>query len=106
MSALIHVYPGDRAVEWFLVVLLGVALLSSAGWLSVRRLTGTPATRHLVLFSALSCCLTLPALAWVLSASGLTLFSIPILPAHHDDDEIWTRPEQAGAGLDVGKAVD
>ncbi len=81
MSALIHWYPGDRALDLFLVVALGVSILSNAGWVVARRLVGKPATRHLVLFSALLSCLAFPALAWFFAASGVTLFTIRVLPA-------------------------
>ena len=81
MSALQYIYPGDRAVEFLVIVALGVALLSSAGWLISRRLTGKPALRHLVLLSALICCLVMPVLAGVSSALKVTLITIAVLPA-------------------------
>lgn len=79
MSSLIRCYPGDRGLDFLLVVTLGVALASSAAWLISRRLAGKAALRHLVLFSALICCLASPAVAWFCAAAGLTLVSIPIL---------------------------
>jgi beta-lactamase regulating signal transducer with metallopeptidase domain len=88
MSALIRWYPGDWALDCFLVMTLGVALFSTAGWLLSLRLTRMPATRHLVLFSALICCLALPALVWACAASGMTLISIPILPAEQAEAQV------------------
>ncbi len=79
MSALIHCYPGDRGLDLLLVVSLAAALASSAAWLLSRRLADKAALRHLVLYSALVCCLASPALAWFCSAAGLTLISIPVL---------------------------
>jgi beta-lactamase regulating signal transducer with metallopeptidase domain len=78
MSTLIRFYPGDRGVEFFLVVVLGVALASSAAWLISRRLVGNAALKHLVLMSSLVGILALPIMAWLFTATGLTLISIPI----------------------------
>jgi hypothetical protein len=39
-------YIGDRAMEFLLVVSLGVAILSSAAWLVSLRLARQPASRH------------------------------------------------------------
>ena len=80
MSSLTRWYPGDRTLGYFLIVTLAVALLSSAGWVGSRLLRSQPATRHLVLFCALACCLALPPLSLVCNALGLTLISIPFLP--------------------------
>jgi len=79
MSTLLRCYPGDRVLELLLAVHLGVALLSSVAWLLAWRLGARAALRHLVLYSALFCCLASPAVAWLCSALGLTLFSIPVL---------------------------
>src|SRR5262245_32223293 len=79
MSGLIHFYPGDRSVDLMLVVAVVVTVASSVAWLLSRRLTGNAALRHLVLFSALICCLASPAVVWFCAAAGLTLVSIPIL---------------------------
>ena len=79
MIPLIRFYPGNRGVEFLLVVALGVALASSAAWFLSRRLAGKAALRHLVLFSALVCCLALPVLTWLFAAAGLNVVSIPIL---------------------------
>jgi hypothetical protein len=78
MSPLIRCYPGDRGLDFLLAVTLVVALASSAAWLLSRRLAGKAALRHLVLFSALVCCLASPPAAWFCAATGLTLVSIPI----------------------------
>jgi beta-lactamase regulating signal transducer with metallopeptidase domain len=79
MSSLIRCYPGDRCFDLMLVVTLVAALASSAAWLFSRRLAGKAALRHLVLYSALVCCLASPAVTWFCSAAGLTLVSVPIL---------------------------
>ncbi|MEX2120426.1 MAG: M56 family metallopeptidase [Pirellulales bacterium] len=81
MSTLVRFYPGDRGLDFLLVVTLGVALASSAAWFISRRLAGKAALRHLVLFSALIGCLASPAVAWVCVTASLTLVSIPLLPA-------------------------
>jgi beta-lactamase regulating signal transducer with metallopeptidase domain len=80
MSAFIRWYPGDRPLNLLLVAALAAALASSAAWLISRRLAGNAALRHLVLFSALICCLASPAAVWFCAATGLTLASIPVLP--------------------------
>ena len=46
-------HPGDRALDFALIVALGVTLLSGAAWVVSSRLPRKPATRHLVLLSAL-----------------------------------------------------
>src|SRR5262249_51575728 len=79
MSPLIRCYPGDRSLDFLLVVTVGVALASSAAWILARRLAGKAALRHLVLFSALVWCLAYPLVAWFCAATGLTLVSFPIL---------------------------
>ena len=81
MSVLQALYPGDRVLELCLIVALGVMLLSTAAWVVARRLPKRPATRHLVLISALFGCLAMPFMAMAFNASGLTLISIPLLPA-------------------------
>ena len=81
MSSLFGYYPGDRVLDFLLVVILTVTLASSTAWLISRRLAGNAAIRHLVLLSALLCCLASPAVAWFCSATGLKLISLPILRA-------------------------
>ncbi len=105
MSTLIRFYPGVRSLDFFLVVTLGVALASSAAWLLSRRLTANAALRHLVLFTALICCLASPAVAWFCCATGLTLVSIPILREEQgktasavtqiETDPVWASPRQS-----------
>ncbi len=68
MSILHDWYLGDRVLEFVLIVTVGVALLSGAAWVVSWRLARQPASRHLVLISALFGCLAMPALAGVLSA--------------------------------------
>ncbi len=80
MSILHDWYPGDRALEFVLIVTAGVALISGVAWMVSCRLTWHPASRHLVLISALFGCLAMPVLAAALSASGCAIISIPILP--------------------------
>ncbi len=81
MTTLIDWYPGDRALDFVLIVVFGVALLSGGAWLVSWRLPRRPATRHLVLVSAMVCCLAMPGLASLFTVSGLTLIAIPLLPA-------------------------
>jgi beta-lactamase regulating signal transducer with metallopeptidase domain len=79
MSTIIRCYPGDRILDFLLVVSLVVLLVSSTAWLLSRPLRGKAALSHLVLYGALICSLASPALAWFCGAAGLTLFSIPLL---------------------------
>jgi beta-lactamase regulating signal transducer with metallopeptidase domain/thiol-disulfide isomerase/thioredoxin/uncharacterized GH25 family protein len=81
MSTLIDWYPGDRVLDFFLIVALGVTLLSTVAWVVAWRLPTRPAIRHLVLVSALICCLSMSILASVCTALGWTLIAIPLLPA-------------------------
>ena len=86
MTSILHDwYVGDRALEFALVVAVGVALLSSVAWLISRRLTRQPASRHLVLVWALLGCLVVPVLAAALHACGLSFVAIPVLPAEHEE---------------------
>jgi beta-lactamase regulating signal transducer with metallopeptidase domain/thiol-disulfide isomerase/thioredoxin len=80
MSILQAWYPGDRALEFGLIIALGVMLLSGAAWIAARRLPTRPAARHLVLISALFGCLAMPVVAAAFSTLGFALISIPILP--------------------------
>ena len=91
MSTLMNGYPGDRLLDFFLIVALGVALLSGAAWIVSWRLPRQPAIRHLVLVSALFCCLGMPLLASIFTASGWALIAIPLLPvetAGQDSDRL------------------
>ncbi len=81
MTTLYDLYPGDRALDFVLIVVLGVTLLSGAAWFFSSRLPRQPAARHLILVSALLCSLGMPVLALIFSASGMTLITIPLLPA-------------------------
>jgi beta-lactamase regulating signal transducer with metallopeptidase domain/thiol-disulfide isomerase/thioredoxin len=92
MSVLQDLYPGDRALEFFLIVALGVVFLSTAAWVVARRLPKKPATRHLVLVSALFGCLALPVMATAFSASRLTLISIPLLPSRSNETDSSVAP--------------
>lgn len=78
MSSLIRYYPGDWNLELLLAVTLVVSLASTVAWLISRRLHGKAALRHLILYSALICCLGAPAAAWFCWATDLTLVSIPV----------------------------
>jgi beta-lactamase regulating signal transducer with metallopeptidase domain/thiol-disulfide isomerase/thioredoxin/protocatechuate 3,4-dioxygenase beta subunit len=77
--------PGDRALDFFLIVSTGVAFLSGAAWLAAWGLSRRPATRHLILVSALFCCLGMPALAMIFTAAGWALVAIPLLPPHPEE---------------------
>lgn len=79
MSTLLPSVAGNRGVELLLVVSLVAAFSSCTAWFLSRRLAGKAALRHLILFSALVCCLASPALAWLCGAAGLKLLSIPVL---------------------------
>jgi hypothetical protein len=67
MSVLQDLYPGDRALEFFLIVALGVIFLSTAAWAVACRLPKKPASRHLVLIAALFGCLAMPVMATAFS---------------------------------------
>jgi hypothetical protein len=69
--------PGDRAVEFLLVVTLGVTFLSGVAWAVSRLLSGDVALRQRILLAGLICCLALPALAGLCSASRLVLVTVP-----------------------------
>jgi beta-lactamase regulating signal transducer with metallopeptidase domain len=94
MSTLLRCYPGDGIVEYWLVVTLVVALVSSAGWLVSRRLARHAALRHLVLYSALVSCLAAPAVIWLCFATGLALVSFPIFTAEHSRNVIEATPNE------------
>lgn len=79
MSGLIHFFPEVLSRDFLLPVAAEVAIVSSTAWLVSRRLAHDAALRHLVLFSALICCLAIPVVTGVCAAAGLTLVSIPIL---------------------------
>ncbi len=113
MSTLMNEYPGDRALNCFLIVALGVAVLSSAAWVVSWRLPRRPATRHLVLVSALFCCLGMPLLAMIFTATGWTLIAIPLLtdpPAGSEPDRAlvmaahtWVGPATHGSAESIVK---
>jgi beta-lactamase regulating signal transducer with metallopeptidase domain len=115
MSTVMRCYPGDRGIDFLLVVTLAVALASSAAWLISRRLAGKGALRHLVLFSALICCLASPAAASFCAATGLTLFSIPILRGDRsgmasgvtqiETDPAWLPPRESSNPPPVAAAL-
>jgi beta-lactamase regulating signal transducer with metallopeptidase domain len=95
MSAFLRCYPGDRVLDCWLVVALGVALVSSAAWLLSRRLGGKAALRHLVLLSGLIGCLACPPVAWLCAATGLTIFSFPVLRGKLDALASEGKPAEA-----------
>ncbi|MEX0937051.1 MAG: M56 family metallopeptidase [Pirellulales bacterium] len=78
MPTLLRVDAGDHVLGLVLVVTLAVVLVSSTAWLISRRLAGNAPLRHLVSFSALICCLSLPAAAWICAAADVVLISIPL----------------------------
>jgi beta-lactamase regulating signal transducer with metallopeptidase domain len=79
MPGLIRFYPGDSVAGFLMVVILAVALASSAGYLISRRLARKAALRHHVLLCALISCLASPVAAWLCTAAGLAVVSVPIL---------------------------
>lgn len=79
MTALIRWSPGDRAIEFALVLMMVVWLTSSLARCIARRLPNQAALRHLVLISALVCCLASPVLIWFWKAAGVSVVSIPLL---------------------------
>ena len=99
MSPLIRCYPEDRVLDLLLVAALAAALVSSAAWLISRRRAGHAALRHLVLFSALICCLATPAAVWFCGAAGLTLISLPLLRGEQAETvsgAAWTEIDEGG----------
>ena len=99
MSLLIDWHVADRIFDFSLIVALGVTLLSGAAWTVSWLLRRKPAIRHLVLLSALICCLGIPVLAAVCIASGLTLISIPLLPASAERDVVRIQSDSARGDL-------
>ncbi len=97
MSHLIGFYPGDGAAQAIFVAVLGVTLVSSAGWLISRRLAGRPAVRHLVLSCSLVCSAVFPFAVWVWAAAGVTLVSVPIFGARQGSVDPAARPIEAYA---------
>lgn len=81
MWDLTRFYPGDRALECWLVVTLSVTLISSIAWLVAQAHKRTAALRHLALLCALICCLACPAAVWVSNLAGLTIISISLSPS-------------------------
>jgi beta-lactamase regulating signal transducer with metallopeptidase domain/thiol-disulfide isomerase/thioredoxin len=81
MSILQDWYPGNLALEFFAIIALGAALLSTTAWVLSGCLARNPAARHLVLLSALLGCLAMPVLAAAFNSVGITVLSIPLLPA-------------------------
>ena len=79
MSTFIRCYPGDRVLDFLLVVAICVAFLSGTAWIISRQLAGKAALRHLVLLAALGCCLVSPILVWFNKAAGLKLVSFSVL---------------------------
>jgi beta-lactamase regulating signal transducer with metallopeptidase domain len=79
MPILMSWYPGDRAIELFVVIAATVTIVSSAGWVASWKLAAKPAGRHAVALSALISSLALPALACMSAVSGMTLLSLEIL---------------------------
>ena len=80
LSILNDWYPGDPALDFLLIVVLGVASCRPRRGPSRGRVTRKPASRHLVLFSALVCCLAMPALAAAFHRLGFTILAVPLLP--------------------------
>ena len=95
MSILQSGYPGDRAVEFLLIVGSGVALLLTMAWIVASRLPQRPAARHLVLSSAIGGSLSVPLLAAAFSATGFTLIAVPLLS--HKESEPDSTPAQLRA---------
>jgi beta-lactamase regulating signal transducer with metallopeptidase domain len=79
MATFIRCYPGDRVLDFLLVVGVCVTLVSSVAWIISRRLAGKAALRHLVLLAALGCCLASPILVWFSKAAGIRLVSFSVL---------------------------
>ncbi|MGC1276042.1 MAG: M56 family metallopeptidase [Planctomycetaceae bacterium] len=88
--------PGNDILEFVLVVTLGVTLVSSVAWLVAKRLAGNAAVRHLVLFSALVCCLASPTLSWFCEATGLALVSVPLFRGEQTQTSPMVTSSEAG----------
>src|SRR5687768_372646 len=76
MITWIRWYPGDRAMEVLVIVLVAVAFTSGGAWLISRSAIANPALRRLVLLWALIWCLACPVLAFLCAAMDLTIWSI------------------------------
>ncbi len=82
MANVIDAFAAGQTFESFLVTMFSVLLISGAAWLMAKRVASA-ALRHLILISALFCCLAIPGLAWMTATSGLRLAILPTvgLPA-------------------------
>ncbi|MEJ7638010.1 MAG: hypothetical protein WKF75_08530 [Singulisphaera sp.] len=98
MGTLIDWSVADRVFDFSLMIALGVTLLSGVAWAASRGLPRKPATRHLILSSALICCLGMPVLAAAFTVSGWTLISIPLLPGDAGRDVDTLRPDSTRPG--------
>ena len=77
MSFLSNLYPGHLVAELFVVVAVGVTLLSATAWIVSLFLPRHPAIRHWVLLSALMASLACPLLATAFAVSGRSFIVIP-----------------------------
>jgi beta-lactamase regulating signal transducer with metallopeptidase domain len=81
MSTLVRLYPGHGTVEFAVIVVAAVALISGAAWTVSLFLERRPAMRHCVLLSGLVASLASPLLAWAFISSGTYFIVIPLLEA-------------------------
>jgi beta-lactamase regulating signal transducer with metallopeptidase domain len=79
MTFFIRFYPGDRFIEFWLVVGLVVTIVSIGTWFVSRRLARQAALRRLVLHTALVACLAAPAIVGICFLTGFELASIRLL---------------------------
>ncbi len=107
MSVLHDWYPGDPTLEFFAIIAIGVALLSTLAWATALCQPRNPAARHLVLLWALFGCLAMPALAALFSVLGFTILSIPLFPLRPSEpDRSPTAINQFPVALPPGSAAE
>src|SRR5436309_7004868 len=81
MSALANWYPGHRGLDFCVIVVATVAVISATAWGVSWSLKGRPAVRHSILLSALAASLASPLLALGFVASGRSFINVPLLIA-------------------------
>ena len=81
MSDLLNWYPGDRVVEFVLVVSIAVTIVSVAALIASLGFGRHPAIRHCMLLSALLIALASPLLTGAFIASGIAFVTLPLLSA-------------------------
>lgn len=90
-------YSSDQSLEFLLVVVLGVTIVSSAAWLAARWGQAVAAVRHPLLLSAVVCCLALPAARWLAGTADIGLLRLPIFDGADETSAAATARMLAGS---------